>query len=44
VSYGIGGNKRKEVLMFEVVSFNIKYNCNLGRPFLLKLMAVNHTA
>jgi hypothetical protein len=30
--------------MFEVASFNIGYNCILGRPFLLKFMAVIHTA
>jgi hypothetical protein len=35
VSCGIGNNKRKEVLTFEVTSFNIEYNCILGRPFLL---------
>jgi hypothetical protein len=35
VSCGIGNNKRKEVLTFEVASFNIEYNCILGRPFLL---------
>jgi hypothetical protein len=40
----LGDNKRKEVLMFEVASFNIGYNCMLGRPFLLKFMAVFHTA
>jgi hypothetical protein len=44
VSYGIGDNKRKEVLMFKVSSFNIKYNCILGGPFLLKFMMVIHTA
>jgi hypothetical protein len=37
-------NKRKEVLAFEVTSFDIGYNCILGRPFLLKFMAVIHTA
>jgi hypothetical protein len=30
--------------MFEVVSFDIGYNCILGRPFLLKFMVVIHTA
>jgi hypothetical protein len=30
--------------MFEVASFNIGYNCILMRPFLLKFMAVIHTA
>jgi hypothetical protein len=33
-----------EVLTFEVASFNIRYNCILGRPFLLKFMAVICTA
>jgi hypothetical protein len=44
VLYRIGDNKRKEMLTFEVASFNIGYNCILGRPFLLKFMAVIHTA
>jgi hypothetical protein len=44
VSYGLGENKRREALTFEVASFNIGYNCILGRPFLLKFMAVIHTA
>jgi hypothetical protein len=43
VSYGIGDNKRKEVLTIEEANFNIGYNCILGRPFLLKSMAVIHT-
>jgi membrane carboxypeptidase/penicillin-binding protein len=30
--------------MFEVASFNIRYNCILRRPFLLKFMAVIHNA
>jgi hypothetical protein len=30
--------------MFEVASFDIKYNYILGRPFLLKFMAFIHTA
>jgi hypothetical protein len=34
----------EEVLMFEVANFNIGYNCFLRKPFLLKLMAVIHTA
>jgi hypothetical protein len=42
VSCGIGDNKRKEMLTFEVASFNIGYNCILGRPFLLKFMVVIH--
>jgi hypothetical protein len=44
VSYGTGDNKRKKMLMFEVASFDIKYNYILGRPFLLKFMAFIHTA
>jgi hypothetical protein len=44
VSYGTGDNKHKEVQTFEVTSFDIRYNCILGRPFLLKFMAVIHTA
>jgi hypothetical protein len=43
VSCGTGDNKRKEMLTFEVASFNIGYNCILGRPFLLKFMTVIHT-
>jgi hypothetical protein len=41
---GSGDNKRKDVLTFEVANFNIRYNCILRRPFLLKFMVVNHTA
>jgi hypothetical protein len=41
---GQGENKRKKMLMFEVASFDIGYNCILGRPFLLRFMAVIHTA
>jgi hypothetical protein len=44
VSCGIGENKHREMLTFEVASFDIGYNCILGRPFLLKFMAVIHTA
>jgi hypothetical protein len=44
VSCGSGENKRRETLTFEVASFNIGYNCILGWPFLLKFMAVIHTA
>jgi hypothetical protein len=44
VSSGTRDNKRKEMLMFEVASFNIGYNCILRRHFLLKFMAVIHTA
>jgi hypothetical protein len=43
VSYGIGENKRREMLTFKVTSFDIGYNCILGRPFLLKFMAIIHT-
>jgi hypothetical protein len=43
VSYVSGENKRREVLTFEVESFDIGYNCILGRPFLLKFMAIIHT-
>jgi hypothetical protein len=32
------------MLTFVVASFDIGYNCILGRPFLLKFMAVIHTA
>jgi hypothetical protein len=44
VSCGLGENKRREMLTFEEASFDIGYNCILGRPFLLKFMAVIHTA
>jgi hypothetical protein len=44
VSCGSGENKRRETLTFEVASFDIGYNCILGRPFLLKFMAIIHTA
>jgi hypothetical protein len=44
VSCGIEENKHRKMLMFKVASFDIKYNCILGRPFLLKFMAVIHTA
>jgi hypothetical protein len=44
VSYEIGENKCREMLTFDVASFNIGYNCILGRPFLLRFMAVIHTA
>jgi hypothetical protein len=39
VSYGIGENKRREMLTFKVASFDIRYNYILGRSFLLKFMA-----
>jgi hypothetical protein len=32
------------MLTFEVTNFDIGYNCILGRPFLLKFMAVIYTA
>jgi hypothetical protein len=41
---GIGDNKHKEMLTFELASFDIGYNYILGRPFLLKFMVVIHTA
>jgi hypothetical protein len=44
VSCRTGENKRREMLTFEVTSFDNGYNCILGRPFLLKFMAVIHTA
>jgi hypothetical protein len=37
-------NKRKEMQTFEVASFDIGYNCILGRPFFLMFMVVIHTA
>jgi hypothetical protein len=43
VSCGSGDNKHHEMLTFEVASFNISYNCILGRPFLLKFMVVIKT-
>jgi hypothetical protein len=39
---GTGENKRREMLTFKVASFDIGYNCILGRPFLLKFMVVIH--
>jgi hypothetical protein len=44
VSCGIGENKRREMLTFEVASFDIGYNYIVGRSFLLKFMTVIHTA
>jgi hypothetical protein len=32
------------MLTFEVASFDIGYNCILGRPFFLRFMVVIHTA
>jgi hypothetical protein len=43
VSCGTGENKRREVLTFEVTSFDIRYNCIIGRSFLLRFMVVIHT-
>jgi hypothetical protein len=44
VSYKTEENKCREMLTFEVASFDIGYNCILGRPLLLRFMAVIHTA
>jgi hypothetical protein len=44
VCCGARDNKRRKMLMFEVASFDIGYNCILGRSFLLKVMAIIHTA
>jgi hypothetical protein len=44
VSCGSGDNKRREMLTFEVASFDIGYNCILRRPFLLKFMTTIHIA
>jgi hypothetical protein len=44
VSFASRENKRREMLTFKVASFNIEYNCIHGRPFLLKFLAVIHTA
>jgi hypothetical protein len=43
VSCGTGENKCREMLTFEVASFDIGYDCILGRPFLLRFMAIIHT-
>jgi hypothetical protein len=43
VSHVTGENKRREVLTFEVASFDIGYNYILVRPFFLKFMMVIHT-
>jgi hypothetical protein len=42
VSCGSGENKCREMLVFKVASFDIGYNCILGRHFLLKFMTVIH--
>jgi hypothetical protein len=44
VSYKIGKNKCREMLMFKVANFDIEYNCILGRHLLLKFMATIYTA
>jgi hypothetical protein len=44
VSCGTGDNTRKKMLTFEVVSFNIGYNCILEMSFLLEFMVIIHTA
>jgi hypothetical protein len=44
VSCGSGENKRRELLTFEVTSFDIGYNCILGMHFFLKFMAIIYTA
>jgi hypothetical protein len=44
VSCEKGENKHREMMTFEVDSFDIGYNYILGRPFLLKFMAVIHIA
>jgi hypothetical protein len=44
VSCGSGDNKRREMLIFKVASFDIDYICILRRPFFLKFMAAIHTA
>jgi hypothetical protein len=44
LSCGSGDNKRSKMLTFEVACFDIGYNFILGRPFLLKFMAVIHIA
>jgi hypothetical protein len=42
-SCGKGDNKCREMLKFVVTNFDIRYNCILGRLFLLKFMVVKHT-
>jgi hypothetical protein len=44
VSCGSVENKRREMLTFDVANFDIGCNCILGRPFLLKFMAVIQTS
>jgi hypothetical protein len=43
VSYRSRENKCREMLTFEVASFDIGYNCILGRHFFLMFMVVIHT-
>jgi hypothetical protein len=43
VSCGSRENKHREMLIFEVASFNIGYNCIMRMPFLLKFMAAIHS-
>jgi hypothetical protein len=43
VSYETGDNKCKDMLMFEVASFDFGYNCIIRRSFLLKFMVVTYT-
>jgi hypothetical protein len=43
ISCGSGDNKCREMLTFEVASFNIGYNCILWRLFLLKFMTIIQT-
>jgi hypothetical protein len=43
VSCGTRENKRMEMLVFEVASFDIRYNYILRSPFLVKFMVVIHT-
>jgi hypothetical protein len=38
-----GENKCREMLTFEMTNFDMGYNCILGRPFLLKFMAIIQT-
>jgi hypothetical protein len=44
LSCGSKENKHREMLTFEVASFDIGYNCILGRPFLLKCMVIINTS
>jgi hypothetical protein len=44
ISCGSRENKRREMLTFKVASYDIDYNCILRGSFLLKFMAIIHTA